>query len=85
MARNGKHHSIQRLIDVKTGRVSREIFVDEAIYQQEQEWVFARTCLFVDHESQIPTPGDYFVSCMGEESVILTRDHQQQVYTSQEL
>ena len=77
MARNAKHHSIKRLVDVKTGLISREIFVDEAIYQQEQERVFARIWLFVGHESQVPKPGDYFVSCMGEESVILTRDSQQ--------
>ncbi len=80
MARNAKHRSIKRLIDVKTGLISREIFVDEAIYQQEMEQVFARAWLFVGHESQIPTPGDYFVSCMGEESVILTRDSQGQIH-----
>jgi nitrite reductase/ring-hydroxylating ferredoxin subunit len=66
--------SVQYLVELEHGRISREIFVNEAIYQQEQEQIFARTWLFVGHESQIPQPGDYFVSCMGEESVILTRD-----------
>ncbi|HJU18789.1 MAG TPA: aromatic ring-hydroxylating dioxygenase subunit alpha [Stellaceae bacterium] len=62
------------LVDLTTGEISREIFVNDSIYQQEQERVFARAWLFVGHESQIPNPGDYFVSGMGEESVILTRD-----------
>ena len=47
------------------GQISREIFVNEAIYQEELERVFARAWLFVGHESQIPNPGDYFVSRHG--------------------
>src|SRR6266508_311987 len=62
------------LVDLASGQISREIFVNEEISAQEQEKIFARSWLFVGHESQIPNPGDFFVSCMGEESVILTRD-----------
>jgi phenylpropionate dioxygenase-like ring-hydroxylating dioxygenase large terminal subunit len=62
------------LVDIDRGEISREIFVSGEIYQHEQEQVFARAWLFIGHESQIPKPGDYFVSRMGEESVILTRD-----------
>src|SRR5216117_645894 len=74
MASHATDHSVQHLVELEHGRISREIFVNEAIYQQEQEQVFARAWLFIGHESQIPKPGDYFVTCMGEESVILTRD-----------
>src|SRR5579863_2134213 len=68
------------LVDLATGRISREIFVIEAIYAQELERVFARSWLFIGHESQIPDPGDFFVSRMGEESVILTRDRRGQIH-----
>src|SRR5262247_2922877 len=71
---------IQRQVDLDRGVISREIFVNEAIYQQEQERIFARVWLFVGHESQVPKPGDYFQSCMGEESVILTRDSQHELH-----
>ena len=64
------------MVDVSTGLVSREIFVNEEIYQREQEQVFARAWLMVGHEAQIPKPGDYFISSMGEESVILCRDRE---------
>ena len=71
MAIMDKHGTAKSLVDVETGQISREIFVSDDLYQQEQEQVFARAWLFVGHESQVPNPGDYFVSCMGEESVIL--------------
>ena len=63
-----------KLVDVENGTISRDIFVSGSIYQQELENIFSRSWLFVGHESQVPKPGDYFVSCMGEESVILCRD-----------
>jgi nitrite reductase/ring-hydroxylating ferredoxin subunit len=62
------------LVDTAKGEISREIFVNEALYQEEKERIFARAWLYVGHESQIREPGDFFVSRMGEESVILTRD-----------
>ena len=71
---------VKLLVDAKAGRISRELFVNEDIYQQEQEQIFARSWLLVGHESQVPKPGDYFVSCMGEESVILCRDRESQLH-----
>jgi phenylpropionate dioxygenase-like ring-hydroxylating dioxygenase large terminal subunit len=68
------------LVDMATGRVSREIFVNEDIYQQELERIFTRAWLFVGHESQIPKPGDYFATCMGEESVLLCRDREEKIH-----
>ena len=35
MARRGKYHSMKPSVDVKTGLISREIFVSEDLYQQE--------------------------------------------------
>lgn len=73
-------YSLKSLIDLDHGKISREVFVNHEIYQQEQEKIFARAWLFVGHESQIPNPGDYFVSCMGEESVILVRDQKSKIH-----
>ena len=64
----------QSLVDASGGTISREIFVDAEIYRRELEAVFTRAWLFVGHESQIPNPGDFYSSRMGEESVILCRD-----------
>ena len=74
MPMNGTRGYHPGLVDLASGQISREIFVNDDIYAQEQERVFARSWLFVGHESQIPNPGDFFASRMGEESVILCRD-----------
>jgi len=76
MAIAGKQRFTGGLVDLATAQISREIFVNEEIYQEELDRVFTRAWLFVGHESQIPKPGDFFVSCMGEESVILCRDRE---------
>ena len=60
--------------DLDEGVLDRNIFVSEDIYRQELETLFTRAWLFIGHESQIPNPGDFFSSRMGEESVILVRD-----------
>jgi len=57
MATADSHGYRPGMVDLKAGQISREIFVNEAIYQQELERLFARAWLFVGHESQIPNPG----------------------------
>ena len=71
---------IDQMIDVQRGLISREIFVSPEFHQQELEKLFTRAWLFVGHESLIPNPGDFFVSRMGEESVILCRETQGAVH-----
>jgi phenylpropionate dioxygenase-like ring-hydroxylating dioxygenase large terminal subunit len=70
---------LNSLVDIPNGIVSREIFVNEDIFRQELERIFSRSWLFVGHEDMIPNPDDYFVSRMGMDSVILTRDRQNKI------
>ena len=74
------YESASQLVNMKTGLVGRDIFVDEELYAIEQERVFARCWLFVGFEDQVRKPGDYFVSRMGEESVILSRDRDNTIH-----
>jgi phenylpropionate dioxygenase-like ring-hydroxylating dioxygenase large terminal subunit len=56
--------------------VSRRLFFDPDLYEIEKHRVFGRSWLMVGHDTQIPNPGDFFLSFMGEESVIVVRDNE---------
>lgn len=71
---------LRDLVDLAHGEISREVFVNDSIYQQELEQIFARAWLFIGHESLVPNAGDYFVSRMGEESVLLVRDRRGELH-----
>jgi phenylpropionate dioxygenase-like ring-hydroxylating dioxygenase large terminal subunit len=66
--------SLRSFIDTENGTLSREIYVHPDIFQQELEQIFARCWLFLGHESLVPNPGDFMVTRMGTEEVILVRD-----------
>ncbi len=54
--------------------IKPEIFSDPALYQLEKQRVFGRSWLLLGHESQLPRPGSFLRTFMGEESVLVTRD-----------
>jgi ethylbenzene dioxygenase alpha subunit len=69
----GSYPAYADLVRPKTGEVGREIFHDPDIYQAELRQIFARAWLFLAHDSQIPEPGDFIRTTMGEDDVIVVR------------
>ncbi len=58
------------------GLVPQRLMNDRGIYQLELERLFARAWVFVGHESEIPSPGDYVLRYIGEDPFIFTRDEE---------
>ena len=65
---------VKGLVNAALGHIDRRVYSDPEVYQMELEQVFGRAWLFIGHESLIPNPNDFFLSYMGEDPVILTRD-----------
>lgn len=64
---------LSHLMDMDEGWVDRRIFSDAQLYEQELYRIFARSWLFVAHDSQIPNTGDFLTTNMGEDGVIVCR------------
>lgn len=62
------------LEDVRRGMIPAHVYNDEEIFALERERVFGRAWVFVAHESEIPSAGDYVVRRVLEDSFIVARD-----------
>jgi len=67
------------LIDVERCTVHPRAFFDPDVYEAEQDRVFGHQWLCIGHESQLPEPGDFLTTTMGEESVLVVRDPKRRI------
>lgn len=65
---------------VERGRVSRRLYTDPAIFEEEQHRIFAKVWLWLGHESQIKNKGDFFTTRMGRDRIIVTRHSDGEIY-----
>ncbi len=77
MVATGKKYDI---IEPGTGKLDRSIFVDQQVYDDEMEKIFGRAWNMVAHTSLIPNPNDFFLSYIGQDPVIVTRDADSKIH-----
>lgn len=70
---------IEGLVDSAAGVISRELFVSPKLYELELDRIFTRAWLLIGHEGLVPKPDDFFVTRMGDDSVLLTRNRQGEI------
>lgn len=65
---------------VQHDRVSPALYTDPALFATEMDRIFARTWVWVAHESEIRDPGDFKTTTVGVQPVIVTRDRRGAVH-----
>jgi phenylpropionate dioxygenase-like ring-hydroxylating dioxygenase large terminal subunit len=58
---------------VRDTEVHKDLFVDPELFALEMEHLFANTWIYVGHASQVPKPGDYYTTTVGDQPVVMVR------------
>lgn len=58
---------------VHPDRVHRDVYVDPGLFDLEMERLWRRTWIYVGHDSQVPNAGDYCVTEIARQPVVLVR------------
>jgi phenylpropionate dioxygenase-like ring-hydroxylating dioxygenase large terminal subunit len=58
---------------VRPGSVHRDLYVDPELFELELQHLWRNTWIYVGHDSQVPSPGDYYTTQIGREPVIMLR------------
>ena len=65
---------------VREDRVHRNVYTDPAIFEIEMERIFARTWMYVGHDSQVPNPGDFYCTEIARQPVVMVRHTDGEIY-----
>ena len=57
-------------------RISGQLYTDPAIFELELERIHHRGWVFVGHESEVATPGEFVTRRLGQRPVLMTRDEE---------
>ena len=65
---------------VREAEVHRDVYVDPEIFELEMKHLFPNSWVYVGHASQIPNPGDYLTTDIGDQPVLASRDADGSIY-----
>ncbi|MBV6418151.1 MAG: Benzene 1,2-dioxygenase subunit alpha [Steroidobacteraceae bacterium] len=70
------------LVNQDASFVSRRVFTDGDVYRREQQRIFARSWLYLAHESELKEKGDFVTGFLGETPVIAARGQDGAIHVS---
>src|SRR5258708_10929614 len=56
---------------VRETEVHRDVYIDDEVFALEMEHLFANTWIYVGHDSQVATPGDYLGTMIATQPVLI--------------
>ena len=65
---------------VRDDSVHKSVYTDPALYQLEMERIYGRAWIYVGHDSQVPNPGDFHATRIGDQDVVMVRASDRQVH-----
>lgn len=58
---------------VRPDSVHKRVYTDPEIFALEMERIYGQAWIYVGHESQVPSPGDYHTTRIGDQDVVMVR------------
>ncbi|MPZ24753.1 MAG: Rieske 2Fe-2S domain-containing protein, partial [Dehalococcoidia bacterium] len=71
---------IDQINRIENGRLDISIYTDQEVFEEELQRIFYRTWMYVGHESEIESQGDYLTTYIGRIPVIVSRDETDQIH-----
>jgi phenylpropionate dioxygenase-like ring-hydroxylating dioxygenase large terminal subunit len=65
---------------VRDDSVHKSVYTDPALYQLEMERIYGHAWIYVGHDSQVPNPGDFHATRIGDQDVVMVRANDGQVH-----
>lgn len=75
MDRNLRYHDKPEAVAalVRDTEVHKDCYTSEEVFALEMEQLFASAWIYVGHGSQIPKPGDFYATTVGDQPVVMVR------------
>jgi len=74
VTKDGVDMKPELLVGQDGGRVHMDVYRDPAVFAEEMRRIFHKVWIYVGHESEIPSTGDYKTAYLGQVPVIVSRD-----------
>ena len=73
------HHPEAVAALVRDTEVHKDCYIDQEVFELEMSHLFANTWVYVGHASQVPKPGDFYTTTVGDQPVVMVRHTDQSI------